>query len=263
MKTSWRRTDHDTHHEHFVQIEPLSVVVGTQGASPHSGSAGMCSHKDFLDGQLHELIRETFDAEVLAEVIAGVQAAPAHGPFVEYHAEISNLRAFLDAVPFDASLRGLHHREETEDGYRHYGNGGGYKTVLRSDSVVFTSNLDVQPHWTTIALEKSDGQRIIARLPHPTSNAVAYRDHFFTVMNSSLAVIGPDGSLVHDRGLAKLFGDKLRISGVYRFRDIICFSYHWSSGNYPDGLLHVDLTGKPLGRWEAQPGDSGYWSHTT
>jgi hypothetical protein len=263
VKTAWGRVDHDTHQEHFIQLEPLTIVIGTQGASPQSGSTGICSHKDFLDGQFHDLIRETFGEEVLAEVIAAVQKAPEHAPFVEYHEEIARLRAFLDAIPFDATLRGLHHREETEDGNRNYGNAGGYQTVVKAENVTLTANLDVQPHWTTFALEKAEGQRIFARLPFPTSHIVAYRDHFFAVMDSTLAVISPDGAMVNDRSVAKMFGEKLRICGVFRFRDIVCYSFHWFSNNYPDGLLRVDLQGRPISRWEPQPGDSGYWSHTT
>ena len=263
MKTSWRRVDRETHNEQFIEIEPLQVVVGTQGASPQSGSAGMALHKDFLDGRLHDLIREVFGPAVLSEVIAAVQKAHAHAPFVEYHAEVARLRAFLDLVRFDVSLRGLHHREDTEDGYRSYGNGGDYKTVLKSDSVTFVSNLDVQPHFTTIAVERDSGQRIITHLPHPTSHAIAFRDHFYTVMNSSLAIIGPDGEMVHDETVARRFGDKLRIVGVYRFRNIVCFSFHWLSNNYPDGILRVDDRGRPIARWEPQPGDSGYWSTTS
>ena len=60
MKTSWVRVDQDTHYEHVIALEPRSIVIGTQGVSPHSGSTGMCSHKEFLDGQFHELIREQF-----------------------------------------------------------------------------------------------------------------------------------------------------------------------------------------------------------
>ena len=242
MKTSWETYSGGT--THYIQINALEVVVGSHEGSGHTDHAGAVLHGDFLQGQFHDLIRRDFGPDVLAEVIEAVHAAATHPPFIAQREHRAKLRAFLDTIPIDPNLNALPRWPDTEHGYHHYGNAGGYKTTVHSDTLTLTTERD------QAILEETASGRVVARLTLPghIADVVALADHFYLKVSDDIAVIAPDGSFAAAPG-SGTFGAELRLGRVYRHGATIVYNYHWLGAPYGQGLLHYQVGQGFTGRW--------------
>lgn len=242
MKTSW-----ETHSEgttHYIQVNALEVVVGSHGGSGHTDNAGAVLHEAFLQGQYHDLIRRDFGPEHLAEVIEAVHAAATHPPFAAQREHRARLRAFLDALPMDPNLNALPRWPETEHGGRHYGNAGGYKTIVHSDHLTLTTERD-----QALLAERDTGHLVAhLRLPGHIADVVALADYFYLKVNDDFAVIAPDGSFAAAPG-SGIFGAELRLGHLYRYHDWVVYSYHWLGAPYGRGVLRYQVGQGFTGQW--------------
>jgi len=242
MKTSWETHAYGT--THYIQIDAQELVVGSHAGSGHTDNAGAVLHAEFLQGQYHDLIRTQFGPDVLTEVIEAIHAAATHPPFLAQREHRAKLHTFLDAIPLDPNLNDLCRWPDTEHGYRHYGNAGGTKTIVHSDTLTLTTERDQAILETTVS-----GDSIAnLTLPGHISDVVALADHFYLLVNDDMAVIAPDGSLAAapDSGI---FGAELRLGRVYRHNETIVYSYHWLGAPYGKGLLHYAVGQGFTGRW--------------
>ncbi|MBP7999463.1 MAG: DHH family phosphoesterase [Chloroflexi bacterium] len=242
MKTSWETNNNGT--TRYIHINAQEVVVGSHSGSGHTDNAGAVLHADFLQGQYHNLIQREFGPDVLAEVIEAVHAAATHPPFVAQREHQAKLHTFLDAIPIDPHLNALPRWPDTEHGYRHYGNAGGYKTIVHSDTLTLTTEKQ------QAILEHTATGEIIASLvlPGHISDVVPLADHFYLLVSDDMAVIAPDGSLAAAPG-SGLFGAELRLGRVYRHGTTIAYNYHWLGAPYGRGLLRYQVGQGFTGRW--------------
>lgn len=80
MKTSWEKRKGD--HLDYCFVRDGLVTVGANDGTMESDGAGAVRYEAFLAGQYQDLIRATFGAKVLEEVLAAVTAlrdAPPQG----------------------------------------------------------------------------------------------------------------------------------------------------------------------------------------
>ena len=242
MKTSWETYTNGT--THYIQINAQELVVGSHSGSGHTDNAGAVRHAEFLQGQYHDLIRTQFGPEVLAEVIEAVHAAATHPPFLTQREHQAKLHAFLDAIPLDPTLNDLARWPDTEHGYGHYGNAGGYKTIVHSDTLTLTTERDQAILETTVS-----GDTIATlKLPGHISDVVALVDHFYLLVSNNMAVIAPDGSLAAAPDSA-IFGSELRLGRLHRHNNTIVYQYHWLQAPYGQGLLRYEIGQGFTGRW--------------
>jgi hypothetical protein len=242
MKTDW-----NTNHNgipHFIVVTANEVVIGS--GSGHSENAVSCTHAEFLEGAHQNLILSDFDADVLAEVIESVKVAPTYPPFQEQRDKIAARRAFLNTIPFDQMLAGLHDHPATEQGFKNYSNVGGYR--VKSDTMTLT----VDRANGFVALNDSETPQYPFELLGFAFGVVALRDHFYLVVSGSYAVIGSYGqALDAPDPIHGIFGAELRINRVYRHGETIFFSYALNvPPDYPKGLLRYELGKGFTGRWE-------------
>lgn len=244
MKTNWETGKGGL--VYYVTVTAFELVAGSHAGSGHTDNAASCSHAEFLQGKLHDFVLANFGEAVLREVKTAVSAAATHPPFVAQHAQVAQLRTFLDQIPLDESLAGLDKHPETENGFRNYGNAGGYKTVVPSDNVVLTverDSGDIGPKFGR------RGPTFAVKLPGHASAVVAWQDHFFLVVSNSYTVLDPRGRHLHTSHQPD-FGTLLRITNVYKRQERIFFAYRWFHQNYPDGFLQFQVGRGFTGRME-------------
>lgn len=227
---------------HYIQINHFQVVFGSHQSSGQADHAGVAGYAEFLDGRFHASIREIFGENILQEVIGSVQTAENDPLFEKKHRRDRTLLDALSAIPLDARLAGLLRRPDLENGGLNYGNGGGYKTILPSDTLTLTFEQD-----RGVLLPNAGGASIDVILPGHGSAAVALHDHFYIVVNHDFLVVKQDGAVYQERN--SIFGDTLRIGYVYRWAEMIFFSYRWFDGNHPKGWLRYELGEGFIGRW--------------
>lgn len=248
LQTSWERKKGEI--THYIRINHLFVIIGSHAGSGHTDNAGTCSHEDFLNDslrgrQFQASIQREFGDDLLTAVIAAVQSAKTNPAFIAKHKKSNAALAMLERIPLDPALADLPTHPDTENGGYNYGNGGGYKTVLRSDTVTFT----VERNEGVVT--DANGEKRPFILPGHASDAVALHDHLYIVVSDDYAVIGPDGSLLTpETGQSSVFGTFLRISSVYRRNETVCFRYFWLQGEHPQGWLRYELGVGFNGRWQ-------------
>jgi hypothetical protein len=247
MKTSWETSEGNILYS--IYISAFEVSVGDQYMPGGQYDGSSCTHEAFLQGGLHHLILNHFGSEVLAEVIKAVKAAQTHPPFQAKRNKLASLRAYLDRIPLDPPLAGLDQHPETVKGWFCYGNAGGYKTVVQSDTVTLT----VEQAAGFVARNDGQGSPHVRefRFDGWAEEVVELRDHFYLVVSQDYAVVDPNGRILEDpREHQGILGGDLRIQHVYRHKDIICFSYQWMRRQYPNGLLRYEVGKGFTGRWE-------------
>jgi hypothetical protein len=244
VKTSWQTTRDGS--PQWLYVEADSVTIGAGQGHLEMGSS--CSHEEFLAGQWHGEIAALYGAEGLAEVIASVKAAKSYAPFVEKLTRESNLFAQLDAIPVDDSLPTLRAGPRTERGSQNYGNAGGYKTIVRSDSLTLTFNTN--KGFLTPNDEELPHRPVT--LPGHGSAAVAWKDQFCVVVNSNFVFVDAMGQVD-----AFPANDQLDLSGAMRIQDCFRHPEAWilgymllSDSGYPQyGLLRYVQGVGFVGRW--------------
>ncbi len=216
--------------------------MGSHSGSGHTDAASTCSYASFLAGHFNAEILRIFGADILDDIRSSVRNAESDPLFAKKrHAERSLLDA-LSATPLDARLAGLLGSPPTEKGSLNYGNAGGYKTLLRSDTLTLTLERDagfLTPH--------AGGEQINFQLPGFASDTVAWQDHFYTIVHSDIAIITPTGEVITEKN--SIFGDDLRIITVNRYKDVVFFAYRWFYGNHPRGWLQYEMGEGFTGRW--------------
>lgn len=237
LQTSWERQDGGPEQgpiTHYIRINHWQVIVGSHAGSGHTDNASACEYEAFLNGRFHSHILTHFDEAVLTAVIAAVQNAQTYPPFIARRKKTAAAHAFLERVPIDPALADLPRHPDTENGFYNYGNGGGYKTILRSDSVTLTVERN-----EGFVVKNEGGEKRPFTLPGHASSAVALHDHFYLVVSDAYAIITPDGTVLTQE--RDTFGTFLRINAVYRREDTICFGYFWLQGEHPRGWLRYVL----------------------
>ena len=227
---------------HYVQINHLQIVFGSMQGSGHTDNAGTASHADFLAGRFQDDIRRIFGESVLRDVIASVRSVENDPIFAKKLRAEQTLLDALSAIPLDARLAGLLGVPPTEKGSLNYGNAGGYKTVLKSDSLTLTFERDAATLVPNIG-----GAPTNITLPGHGSSAVALHDHFYIVVNDNFVVVTPNGDVLKEDNA--IFGETLRIKPVSRWDDVIVFAYRWFQNQHPRGWLVYELGEGFTGRW--------------
>jgi hypothetical protein len=240
LRTSWERQDDRI--THYIRITHWQVIVGSHAGSGHTDNASACGYDEFVDGRFHTHILAHFDEGVLTAVLAAVQAAQTYPPFIAKRDKTAVAHAFLESIPIDPTLADFPRHPDTENGATNYGNGGGYKTILRSDTVTLTVERNegfVMPNEGSEkqALRHSSVQAFT--LPGHASSTVALHDHFYLVVSDAYAIVTPDGAVLTQE--RPIFGTFLRINAVYRLEDTVCFGYFWLRGEHPRGWLRYVL----------------------
>ena len=237
---NWEKKNNQT--THYIRIEHTQVIFGSTLGSGHTDNAASASHANFLAGRFQADIRDLFGESVLAEVIASVQTADTD-PIISAQKKTERaLLETLNAIPLDARLAGLVGNPAAENGALTYGNAGGYKTTLQSDTLTLTFERD-----KGILTPNTGGSPIDMTLPGHGSAAVTLYDHFYIIVNDALVIVTPTGDVIHP--IPRIFGETLRIGHVYRHEDVIFIAYRWFYGNHPRGWLQVELDEGFIGRW--------------
>ncbi len=227
---------------HYIHIDHTSIVFGSTLGSGHTDNAASASYADFLDGRFHADIRHVFGETILEEVIAAVLNANTDPIFSTQNEKERALLETLNAIPLDARLARLVADPTVENGGLNYGNAGGYKTILKSDTLTLTYERD-----KGTLTPNAGGSPIDVSFPGHGSAAVALSDHFYIVVSDGLAILTPKGKVIQPG--PRLFGETLRIGYIYRYENVIFFSYRWFYGNHPKGWLQVDVGKGFTGRW--------------
>ena len=249
MKTSWEKIKGPR--TEYVDVTRNQVIVGHHYGTGMSDTAGSCSHQEFLEGRFQDLILERFGEIVLQEVIKTVRKASIYPPFLEQKKEIKQLRQYLDAIPIDLNLKKLNQNPNIINGFSFYGNNGGYKTIIESDTA--TLFFDSERGY----IEKGS-ERIRLELPGHGSAVVELHDLFYIIIDQNLVVINIKGRIAynstneHVKGNIKeqIFGSYLRMNSVFRHEETIFVSYWWFNHEFNDGLLKFELGKGFTGRWE-------------
>ncbi|MBD3338804.1 MAG: hypothetical protein GF353_06840 [Candidatus Lokiarchaeota archaeon] len=243
----WERYKGRQHY--YVYVTYKEVVVGHDYGTGMSDSAGACSHQDFLDGKFQGLIFERFGQDTLTEVIYAVNNTYKNPDHMEKRKEIARLKNYLDNIPPNPSLRNLINKGDTKNGFRNYGNAGGYKTIVFSDSckIVYESSEGY--------IELDNGERYIFTLLGHGSACVALDNHFY-VIDGDFNVISPKGKIVfstfREDYKKRIFGSHLRIGNVFRYNDIIFFSYNWFNNDFSPGLIKYELNKGLVGQCDLE-----------
>ncbi len=232
LRTSWERQDDRI--THYIRITHWQVIVGSHAGSGHTDNASACGYDEFVNGRFHSHILTYFDEGVLTAVLAAVQAAQTYPPFIAKRNKTAAAHAFLESIPIDPALADLPRQPDTENGATNYGNGRGYKTILRSDTVTLTVERS-----EGFVMPNKGGEKQAFSLPGHASSAVALHDHFYLVVSDAYAIITPDGTVMTQE--RSIFGTFLRINAVYRRGETICFGYFWLQGEHPRGWLRYVL----------------------
>ncbi len=227
---------------YYIRIDHFQIIVGEHQGSGHTDNAGVASYADFLAGHFQSDIRRVFGENVLDEVIAAVKSADDDPVFAKKRSAERSLLETLNGIPLDATLAGLLQDPPTERGALNYGNGGGYKTILKSDTLTLTFERD-----KGILTPNVGGDPITVTLPGHGSDAVTLNDHFYIIVSDDLVVVKPNGEIIKERG--SLFGETLRITTVNRHEDVIYIAYRWFFGNHPRGWLRYEVDKGFTGRW--------------
>ncbi len=231
---------------HYVHVDDHQVVVGSHAGSGHTDNATTASHAEFLAGRHAELVRGEHGDAVLAEIRATVTGTAAAWPGSPRQLQEQRRLDFLASLPEAPDLAVMATAEGTVDGGSAYGNDGGCRTRVASDSRTLVIDQGVGE------LLDSDGRPIAdIRLEGGSSAVVDLEDHFFVEHFDNVAVIGPDGAVLWDSyegvGDHIIFGSQLRITGLYRHGRTVFARYRWFSGEHPPGLLELGPRGGFVG----------------
>ncbi|MHA1147931.1 MAG: hypothetical protein ACTSR8_06765 [Promethearchaeota archaeon] len=250
MKTSWeiiegRRTN-------YVDVHYNEVVIGSHYGTGMSDNAGSCSHREFLEGEYQGLILETFGKEVLDEVVYAVEHSHENPNHNEKRAKINKIKEFIEAIPIDKSLLELKNSPDFIDGFNVYGNRGGYRSYIESDTTSFTYQ-----STKGVFKNKSTGKKTKVQMDFHMSSCVELHDYYYLIGNDNLYVLSPEGTIVFTTEKKTIedciFGYEIRINRVFKSGEIITFSY-WAfdSELIPRGLIRYELGKGLMGRIELE-----------
>ena len=230
---------------HYIYIDYHQVIVGSHHGSGHTDNASTCSYNDFFDGKFHNHITQHFGSTTLSEVEAAVISALDYPPYQRQRGREDLALSILEQIPPAPWLAEIPKHPLTEKGYLNYGNAGGYKTVVESDTLKITIERDqgfLEP--------LNGGEQIHFQLVGHASDVIALHDHFFLNINSDYAVLAPNGQLLEKE--TNIFGDDLRIGQLFKNQETICFGYSWFDGVNPRGWLRYELGKGFTGHWQKQ-----------
>ncbi|MBN1698542.1 MAG: hypothetical protein JW881_13590 [Spirochaetales bacterium] len=234
MKTSWekqtgKRTD-------YVDVRYNNVVVGHHYQTGMTDAAGTCTHEEFLKGTFQDLIVERFGPGVLEEVIHAVEHSFDNPEHIKKREDIFLLRRFIEQFPVYPNLASLVKKPGTINGADVYGNLGGYKSRIESDTTAMTFES------TKCEIEiKKTGKTTRITLPFHLSRCVELHDRYYVIGGDNFHVISHEGTVLFttdDGGL--LFGYTLRFGNVFRNLTAVIATYRWFDGDYPDGCLSYE-----------------------
>lgn len=239
MKTEWEVPDPAGGRGRYcLRIEARGVASGHDTGHPMD-TWGQCSHREFLAGAFHDTVLTYFGEAVLAEAIEAVRRAPEHPPFREEYERAARLRAWLDRIPADDSLRGLATRDGVERGADNYrGTVSEYRSgdrILR----VFPASHPGLRGYSEGRIVDGRGKLMRRRVDilFPPSHGVGHDGYFFLCVNHSILILDPDGKRIETEQERQAFGDDLRIASVFRYFGVVAFLARWFHRDYPDSLL--------------------------
>ncbi len=188
MKTSWERYEGRRHE--YIHVNYNEIVVGHDYGTGMSDTAGCCSHQDFLNSQFQGLIEGRFGKGVLGDLIHAVKHSGENPDFISKKKHLKHLKDFIDSIPIDYSMKTLENNPKNENGYFNYGNAGGFKSIVKSDSRTLVESDKVK----YIGME--DGEKLFFNLPGICSSIVELNDYFFVVHSDNFSVISPQGKVL-------------------------------------------------------------------
>ena len=249
--TSWEKIkDRRTY---YASVTLREVVVGDHFGSGHTDNAGSCSHADFIKGTYQSHVKTYLGENVLKEVLYAIENLHNHPDFVRQVLKLEGKMGWLKRIPMDPNLAILADNPSRERGFVHYGNSGGYKTVLKSDSVQIT--FERNQGFVSHIFEDMPGQSSHFKLNGHGSSVVALKDQFYLICSGNFVAIGQDGSILFDTWeedfQKAIFGSELRLTEVYKCENSIFVKYSWfGNSGYPEGFLEFELGKGFVGRSE-------------
>ncbi len=241
--THWQNQEGDT--THYIWIDYSQVIVGSHHGNAQTSNVSVCSYNDFVKGCFHAHILSYFNSEVLNEVLYALQYAENDSTFSAKRRSIKLADDILYRIPFDISLADLRNHPDTENGAHNYGNSGGYKTIVCSDTAILSVERDEGFVIT------GEGKKKAFNLSAYASSVVALNDYFYLVVSDDYMIIDPDGCVLKKAAFdTHIFGEFLRLNSVRKLANIICFDYFWLEENKPRGWLKYELGVGFTGRWQ-------------
>jgi hypothetical protein len=244
VKTSWEKTSGNR--TDYIDVHYNKVIVGHHYQTGMSDIAGDCSHEEFLAGQFQGLIHDTFGPGVLKAVMYAVEHSYENTDHNKKRENVAVLRHFLNQFPADPALGTIINNPGTINGADVYGNLGGYKSRIESDTTILTyesTKGDI--------VHKKTGNKINFTLDFHISRCVELHDTYYITGGDNFHVLSSGGKILfttdrHDL----LFGYVLRFGNVLRNNGTIAVSYWWISSDYPAGFLRYEPGKGFTGRWE-------------
>lgn len=234
MKTEWEVPAEGGRYR--LRVEARAVVSGHDTGHPMD-TWGQCSHDEFLKGAFHDTVRDLFGERVLAEALEAVRRAPEHPPFREVYERRAALRAWLDRIPADDSLRGLATRDGVERGSEHYR--GSVSDYPGGDRILKVRPSSTLPGYSEGRIVDRNGKLVRRRTDvcTPPGDGVGHEGGFFLCAGGSIVILDADGKRIDTEEERKPFGTELRVVSVFRHFDVVAFLARWFYGDDSDCLL--------------------------
>jgi hypothetical protein len=231
MKTSWEKKEGNC--TYYIIVSYKDVCVGHHYGTGMSDVAGVCSHEEFLAGEFQSLITERFGNAILNDVIVAVRMSPQNPDHVEKRNRIQFLKSFINAIPVDPVLENLDKQPDTINGYDAFHKGSGKTGSLTSDHyhIVCRGKKVTLMHKPKEIIKE-------LKLNFYPSRCIEYEDHFYFAYTDNLAILTPRGKIMNAVPPEQhIFGYELRIGNIYRYEDIIFFSYGWIGNDDHPGFI--------------------------
>ncbi|MCP4130800.1 MAG: hypothetical protein GY754_07445 [bacterium] len=254
MKTSWERSEGSKNC--YVYINANEVVIGSHYGSGHSDNATSCSYSDFLAGKHHGLVLDDFGNEILHEITAYVKKAANFGPFNKQREKADILKKFIYDIPKNSSIKKMINSSSLINGFKYYGNAGGYNTELKTAEYRFFVDCSNPSHIRGSITHLRTRDTYHFSLVGYCSSVVLLKNNFYIVCLDNFSVLNSKGvhlystSLLEDENGEKIFGEELRVSRTLRYKNAILVQCWWVSADDPDVYLKFDIKKKRFtGRW--------------
>jgi len=253
MKTSWERRDGSA--THSVDIHPEEVVVATSYPNPHAGGGGAsATHTGFLGGELWGTVLDLFGRSTLVEVLAYVKRAPTLPEFMEKRESLDARKAFVRSIPVDPRIKAALANPAIVDGFRNYGNRGGYVTELRVGDLLFHAGGGVD-----YVEEVRARKRHRFDVPGTCTSVVGLGGRFYFTAWDNFWVVDGAGRLLYDTYSLtdakgdRIFGEALRVDRVMSLGKAILVRAWWLATPMPRSCLRFDPDVLAFtGRWDEE-----------
>ena len=260
LRTEWETVSSGS--KHVVRVSPEGVVIASNIDFRFGEAGTACSLPDFLNGTCNDIVEHIFGREVLEEVREAVRYTLSTKEYRDYTERMEVPLAYLRGIPLDETLCVFTDISNHEDnGYKHYGAGGEFRSLSGThlshstrlsgkDAMLVYGYADIlngakiaSPQMVAYLLYKGyssengySSERMVDLGLSP-EDGIAYGGFFYICSGDSFAVLSETGERINEEKDRQMFGSVLRIFGVMRIGNRVCFKYYWFDRKHPDGFL--------------------------